>query len=106
MENKGMRFKRIRENGETVIYSTSYHYDDNKIEFGETDENKGQATYYTIETIGEGKQRLTLDYYESKKIAARLLFDLFRKKKISASFKKSLDNLDTLVKDIRLPGEQ
>ena len=101
----GMRFKRIQDNGQTVIYSSHYHFTPEKIQFGETDENKDHATHYIIEKTDDNKVRLTLDYYEPQKFAGKMLFDLFRKKKMERKFNRSLDNLERLVKEVRLPDD-
>lgn len=102
----GMRFKRIQDNGESTIYSSHYHFTPERIVFGETDESRHHTTHYTLEKTGDNNVRLTLDYYEPKRTAGKALFDLLRKKKMEASFNRSLDNLGRVVKEIKLPGEQ
>ncbi|HEX7903505.1 MAG TPA: DUF2652 domain-containing protein [Chitinophagaceae bacterium] len=101
----GMKFRRIGESGEATIYASSYTFHPERIEFSETDETKKNATYYTLEKIGTNKIKLTLDYYIPKNIAGQLLFNLFHKKKMEKKLIQSLKNLDTVVKEIKLPGE-
>lgn len=62
----GMRCKAIMDNGEVIIYSSSYSYENDKIEFSETDETKNRVTYFTLEKLDEQHTRLTVDYYISK----------------------------------------
>ena len=97
----GMRCRCILENGETTTYSTSYAYQDDKIEFSETDE-KENSTYYTLEKIGDHTTKLTLDFYIKKNPIRQIVFQLQMKKKMEEIFRKSLLNLTSLVKEIRL----
>ena len=99
----GMRCRYITENGETVIYSSSYHFQPQKIEFSETVENKRTTIYFTLEKITDNRTRLTLDFYLLKNSPTPFLFKLTRKRKIQATLSKSLENLVEIVKQIRLP---
>ena len=101
----GMRYRRIMTNGSDVVFASSYEFDEEKIKFSETDEKKRYATYYTLEYLGSGNVKLTMDYYQPKKIGGRLLFDLFEKNKLKKQAERSLANLEKIVKDIRLPSE-
>jgi len=89
------------ENGEVSIYSSSYSYHPDKIEFSETDEAKKSTTCFTLEKLADNKTRLTLDFYLEKSIAGPLLFRLTRKKKMEAGFRQSLRNLVGLIKKHR-----
>ena len=99
----GMRCRYITENGERVIYSSSYHFQQQKIEFSETVEDKRSAIYFTLEKITDKRTKLTLDFYIAKNTPAPLLFRFTRKRKVEATLSKSLDNLVDVVKEIRLP---
>jgi hypothetical protein len=99
----GMRCRCIFENGEEVIYASSYIYKPDRIEFSETDEKKHNSSYYTLEKTGDNKTRLTLDYYINKNLPAEIFFKLTQKKKMEANIHKSFQNLDELVKEIKLP---
>jgi hypothetical protein len=100
----GMRCKSIMDNGEVIIYSSSYSYQEDKIGFSETDETKNRVTYYTLEKLGEQNTRLTIDYYISKNFASSTLFNLFQKNKMEAGMKRSLNKLEELSKTIHFPG--
>lgn len=101
----GMRCRCIMESGETTIYSTSYTYNHDRIQFSETDDEKRSATYYLLEKTGPRKTKLTLDYYLRKTLAGQLLFGLTKKKAMISTFQKSLNNLDALAKQIQLPAQ-
>jgi Protein of unknown function (DUF2652) len=100
----GMRHRRVLENGETIIYASSYNFQPDKIEFSETDEKKKNATYFTLEKTGDATVRLTLDYYQPKNATSQALFNLLQKKKMETRLNKSLVNLATVVNEIKLPG--
>jgi hypothetical protein len=102
----GMRCRCILDNGEVVIYASSYIYRADKIEFSETDENKKTATYYTLEKLAEKKTRLTIDYYLRKNAARQLIFALTKKKKQQQILQQSMTNLVEVVRGIHLPAQQ
>ncbi len=101
----GMRCRSIMKNGEVIIYASSYFYQPDRIEFSETDEKKKSSTYFILEKTGNNKTKLTLDFYLKKNIANQIIFKLTKQKKMEATFHKSLQNLDGLVKEIKLPAE-
>jgi hypothetical protein len=100
----GMQCRCIMENGEVNIYSSSYSYHDERIEFSETDIKDHSTVYYTLEKTGENKTKLTLDFYMEGNAIKQAVFNLFKKKKIEANFQQSLLNLTSLIKEIKLPG--
>ncbi len=99
----GMRCRCIMEDGQTVIYSSSYSFHPERIEFSETDEQKKNSTNYILEQIGNKKSRLTIHYYMAKNLVTEFFFRLTRKSQMEAMFRRSLINLDPLVKEIHLP---
>lgn len=100
----GMRCRCVMDNGESVIYASSYSYTPDKIEFSETDEKTKSTTYYTLEKTETGKAKLTLDFYLEKNIGAQIIFKLVKQKKLEEAFQRSLLNLEELVKEIKLPA--
>lgn len=98
----GMKCRCILENGEVNIFSTSYFYNDDRIEFSETDEEKKSSVHFTLEKIRDKKTKLTLDYYVRKN-PLHLLFKPAGAKKLEESFNQSLINLEEVVKEIKLP---
>lgn len=97
----GMSCRCIMDDGQVIIYSSSYNFQPDRIQFSETNEADKSVTNYVLEKISEDSSRLTLEYYVKKKFPSSLLFNLFRKRKEEESFKKSLVNLDELVRTIR-----
>lgn len=100
----GMRFRCQMENGEEMIYYSSYAHDNDRVEFSETDEDKKGSTYYTIYSLGENKVKLTIDYYIPKNIFQQAFFTLLKKNRIKQDLKRSMARLETLVKEIKLPA--
>lgn len=101
----GMRCRCIKDNGETTIYSSSYHYHPDRIEFSETDDREKTRTFYTLEKITPVQTRLTLNFYMKKNILAQWLFQLNRKRNMEDMYKRAIRNLDELVKEINLPAQ-
>ena len=102
----GMRCRYVMDNGESVIYSSSYTYSPAHIEYSETEDVKRTTTYYTIVSLAPKRTRLTIDYYIPKNRIAEIFFTWTKKDKIEKAMRKSLQNLDKVVKEIRIPEEQ
>jgi Protein of unknown function (DUF2652). len=100
----GMRCRIVKDNGESMIYSSSYHYHPEHIEFSETNEQDNTVTYYTLEKVDEQRSRLTINMYVKKTLLGPLLFQLHQKRKLETMYNKSLDNLGALLKEIHLPA--
>ena len=96
----GMRCRCVMDNEQDVIYSSSYSNSGDRIEFSETDEKKISSTYFILEKIADNKTKLTINFYLKKSTILQLFFKLTRKKKMEETFRKSLLNLETLVKEI------
>jgi hypothetical protein len=100
----GMRCRCQMEDGQVLVYATSYSYSPEKIEFSETDEKGKTTTWYILEKISSDKTKLTLDFYIDKKPVNQIIFKLMKQKKLEDTFQKSLLNLVHLVKEIKLPA--
>lgn len=100
----GMKCRCILENGEVLTYSSSYFYQPDRIEFSETDERKTRATYFTLEKTGKNKTKLTIDFYLAKNFTRQTIFKLMKKRKTEDILRKSLQNLVSLVKELRIPS--
>ena len=98
----GMRCRCILDDGQVILYSSSYSYRPDRIEFSETNESNKSVTYIILEKIDDKKTRLTLDYYIERNVAGQLMFLLTKKTKMEDNFRKSLLNLVELVKEIKL----
>jgi hypothetical protein len=101
----GTRCRCLLDNGQSVIYASSYTYHPDRIEFSETNENEKSTVYFTLDKISADKTRLSLDFYIQKNIASGLLFKLLNKKKTEERFNKSLHNLDGLLKEINFSAD-
>jgi hypothetical protein len=88
------------EDGQVVIYATSYSFHPERIEFSETEEKSKNSTYFTLEKIDDNKTRLTVDFYIKGNIIQQMIFGLTRKKKMEESLQKSLHNLAEMVKEM------
>jgi hypothetical protein len=100
----GMKCRVFLPGKEVFIYSSSYRYQEHRIEFSEMDEEKSSATWFTLERMSPKRTKLTIDFYVTGGIASRLGFRLFRKKKFEERFRKSMENLVRLVKELRIPS--
>jgi len=96
----GMKCRSIMEDGEVMGYSSSYHNEGDRIEFSETEEKTGNTTYYILDKIESHHTRLTMEYYVDRNISSAILFKVLRKKKMEASWHRSLDKITELVKEI------
>jgi hypothetical protein len=101
----GMRCRIVMENGQQVMYASSYTYHPDKIQFSETEEKENNTTHYTLQKISDKRTGLT-DSYIPKNFARQILFNFSRKKKMEEMFKRSLENLEGLVKVIWWPGSE
>lgn len=101
----GMRCRCIMENGQSIIYASSYSFSAERIEFSDTEEQQKITAYYTLEKDGTNKTRLTLDFYVPKKNLVPVIFRLTKKKTLEEKFRRSLLNLEELVKEIKLPPQ-
>ena len=101
----GMKCRVIRDDGEFIMYASSNTFTPARIEFSETDADKKQSTYYTLERIEEYKTRLTIDYYINKNFIGETLFRLFKLGPIRNKLQRSMKNLDQVAKEINVPVE-
>ena len=102
----GTRHRCVLDKEEVFMISSSFLYDpESKIVFSETEENKRSSVYFILEKLAEKKSKLTLEFYLKKNLPLQLMFNLMMKKKMEERFKKSLENLDRLVKEVKLPVE-
>ncbi|HZV70381.1 MAG TPA: DUF2652 domain-containing protein [Saprospiraceae bacterium] len=99
----GMKYRSVTAEGSTVSYSSNYTFQQDHIEFSETDENKRYCTTYILQKISDDKTKLTIDYYILKKPFAELIFKLTERKKKEIFFEQSMINLEPLLKVIEFP---
>ncbi len=100
----GMKCRCITAGGAIIIHTSDYQYTEHKIQFSESDEKKQACTRYTLERADVKKTILTLDYYVKGNALTQLFFGLTRKRKLENTFRKSAQNLDNLVKELKIPS--
>jgi hypothetical protein len=98
----GMKCRYLLENGDTRIWSSSYAFHPERIEFSETDEREKSLRHYILERIDDNRSKISIDVYIEKTILQPLLFKLAKKKQMEEETNKSLENLGLLVKEIKL----
>ena len=101
----GTKHRCILENGQVIMYTSSFSYSPEKILYAETDEEKKASTYFIFEKISDNRTRFTLDFYLKKSPLLQIMFNLTMKKKMENNFTKSLANLEEFVKEVRIPVE-
>ena len=101
----GMKCRVVRDDGEFLMYASSNVFTPDNIQFSETDEDKKQSTYYTLEMIAEYRTRLTIDFYIPKSFIGETMFRLFRLNSFRNTLERSLENLDKVAKAINVPLE-
>jgi len=101
----GMRSLRVMEDREETVYASSCSFRPDRIEFSETNEDRSTSSYFTLESLDANKTRLTVDLYVGSGLLRELWFRMTRKRRMEASLSRSLTNLDTVVREIRVPVE-
>lgn len=93
---------------QATIYSGSFRFQEDRIEFTEADERGRFLTRFTLErmpvTAPAPRTRLTVDYHVHKEIASALRFKLFRKSSIEKRYLRSLENLAQFVSEFKIPN--
>ncbi len=98
----GMRCRYKMKTGESILYSSSYSYTDERIEFSETEERTKALTYYVLEKITDNQTELTLDYYVPKSLGSIISRAFSKKRNINERYIKSLVNLGSFLKDFKI----
>lgn len=101
----GTKHRCILENGQVIMFTSSFTYTPEKIVYGETDEKKNASSYFIFEKINENRTRFTMELHLKKNPLVQMMFGITMKKKMENSFKKSLANLEEFVKEVTLPVE-
>jgi hypothetical protein len=86
------------------MISSDYSYSDTRIQFCERDDNSGAVTRYTLSKTGTKRTKLFLDYYLKSNFISELFFKLTARQKFERTVKKSMENLDSLVKELKIPS--
>lgn len=100
----GMKCRFITDRGPIIVHAVDYHYQDDKIQFSETDESRQTCTRYTLTRTGIKRTTLRLEYYVNKDFLSTLAFKMLRRKKLESAFKKSTEKLEPLVRELKIPS--
>lgn len=101
----GTKHRCILDSGQFIIYTSHFSFTKEKIVMVETDEKKGGSTYFIFEKINDNRTKFSFNFYLKKNPFMELFFKMIMKKKMENIFKKSLENLEEFVKEVRLPVE-
>ena len=99
----GMRCRCVLDNGEQYIFSSSYHYQGDRIEFSESDEAGNQITYFTLLKTGKRKTKLTIDIYTPSTLS-HFIQSFVRRNQLKARYDHSLSRLKTFVQTLNVPS--
>jgi hypothetical protein len=86
------------------VYTSSYAFTPDKIDYEETDEKKTNAIHCTFTKITGEKTGLTIDLYLKSNPVMLTFFNLFGKKKMKKMFEQSLTNLKEFMKGVKIPA--
>jgi hypothetical protein len=100
----GMKCRCVLDEGELIIYASSYRYSAERIDFSETEEKQNTTTCFTLQRTGPKKTKLTMDFYVKKSLPGRIIFNLLKRTKTEKAFRKSLQNLAGVVKELKIPS--
>lgn len=102
----GMRCVCKMQNGDSVTLTSRYlQCLPDCVEFSETDSN-GNMTWYTLRELNETRTEVTLDYYIPKRFPSTLWYRLARKRAVERSLNKSMKNLATVIREVRLLDDE
>ena len=99
----GMKCKYTLDNGESYVYSNSYNFENDRIEFSETQEGSDCITFFTLELVAPRRTRLTIDYYIRKNWLNTLMFSLKEKRKVEETIAASMSKLPKVISGVKLP---
>jgi hypothetical protein len=102
----GMKCRCFTDDGEIIIRSNGYQYNEHKIQFNETDESSTQGTLYLLERVGPGKIKLKLEFYRKGNLFSTALFNFTKRSALENKFKKSMNHLEGLIKELKIPTAQ
>src|SRR5436190_8122825 len=100
----GTSHRCILDKGHQIVYTSSYSFTPEKIEYGETDSKKTNSIHFTFEKITDTRTALTIDLYLKKNPLMLGLFNLFAKKKMEKMFQQSLLKLEDFMKEVKVPA--
>lgn len=95
----GMRWKIVTDEGEYAAHASGYYYQDEKIDFTESDETTGNITYYIIEKRSDSLTRVTIELFVPNRIK-RLKFQLLQKASQKRRLEEALKRLEAFSRSL------
>ncbi len=92
----------LLEKGSAIIYSSSYSFSPEHIEYGETDDKKTSTLHFTFDSITENRTKMKLELFIKNNPLNKFYYKFFQKKKMEKLFKDSIENLDVFSKEMKL----
>jgi hypothetical protein len=99
----GTSHRCLLEKGQQIMYTSSYSFTPEKIEYSETDDKKSSAIYSTFTKITDDRTGLNVDIYMKKNPVMLAMFNLFMKKGAKKAFEQSMLNLAEFMKGVKIP---
>jgi len=96
----GTKCKMVLSSGDSIVYSNSYSYSPDRIEFSETYEDSDTLKHFLLEKRDDGAQ-LTLDYYVKKNLRSLFTFSANRKLAKEMELRKSLERLENVIDSLK-----
>jgi len=96
----GMRSRFYREDGESIVRASSYHFGPSHIEFSEIDESTQDLDYFTIERQAEGRCKLTIDHYRMQGLVGGWVFDWTRRRRLEERYRRGLERIEGVLPEI------
>jgi hypothetical protein len=97
----GTSHRCLLEKGSSILYSSSYSFTPDKIEYGETDDKKRSSTHFVFEKITEHRTKLSFDLFIENNPLKLAFYRLGRRKKTERTFRQSFENLEEFANEVQ-----
>lgn len=97
----GTKCRCVLNTGDEMLYSTSYSFTPERIQFSETNDDNKSTTYYTLTKVTDEKTHFLIDYYLNSQSAS----DRADVSQMEQRLKKSVNNLKVLMRDFQTPSD-
>ena len=101
----GMRCHYVSTEREYNVISSSYKYSDDRVEFTETEEGSDRTMYFVLEKLNHQHTRCTIKFFTERNFITNALFSLTRKSSLEITLSESLQKIDGVLSEIKLPAE-
>lgn len=94
----GTRHRCVLEKGQSIMYTSSYSYATDRIEYAETTNKKDVSLHFRFEKKSDTVTQLQLEFFIKRNPIAKLLFNLTERKKLHKALMRGLDNVERLIR--------